>query len=190
MGQLTQYTVLNVLGGGLLGGRYVPDPLDVGAKPIKYYTEQDLTIGAIINLFGRVVHLIDCDDFTREYYRIKYGLEDFTPIPMPPSMNNVCVSSNVDDRKLPVFNGWGTHEDSEGNCKKTIPTPPRVDFVKFMKNDKLCLRFGAKMVSSIRDYCDRIFIVSFYLSTDEISVYELGIRNSGFLVWGFRTPFV
>lgn len=182
MGQMTQYTVLNVLGGGLMGGRFVPDSLDVGSKKINYYTEKDLIIGAIINLFGREVHLIDCDDFTREYYRIKYGLDDFTPIEMPPSGNNVCVSTNIEDRTLPVFNGWGTHEDSEGNCKKTIPTPPKIDFNKFVKNDRICLRFGAKMESQIRDYCDRIFIVTFYLSNDEISVYELGIRNSGFLV--------
>lgn len=186
MGQMTQYTVLNVLGGGLISGRYVPDPLDVGAKRINYYTDKDLTIGAVINLFGREVRLIDCDEYTREYYRIKYGLDDFTPIVKPASTGNVCVSSNVYDRKLPVFNGWGTHEDSEGNCRKTIPTPPKVDFVKFLKNDKLCLRFGAKMESSIRDYCDRIFVVTFYLSNDEISVYELGIRNSGFLVRGSK----
>lgn len=184
MGQMTQFTVLNVLGGGLMGGRYVPDPLDVGAKPINYYKDKDLTIGAVINLFGREVHLIDCDAFTREYYRIKYGLEDFTPIAKPPSKTSLCVDSNIEDRKLPVFNGWGTHEDSEGNCKKTIPTPPKVDFIKFIKNDRVCLRFGAKLQSPIKDYCDRIFIVTFYMATDEISVYELGIRNSGFLVNG------
>lgn len=31
-------------------------------------------------MFGRRVLLCDCDDATKEYYRAKYGVEDFTPI--------------------------------------------------------------------------------------------------------------
>lgn len=37
MGQKTAFTVLNVLGGGLIGGRFVPDCLNVGSKKIDYY---------------------------------------------------------------------------------------------------------------------------------------------------------
>lgn len=180
MGQQTPFTVLNVLGGGLLGGRYVPDSLNVGEKIVEYYTDKDLTIGSIVNLFGREVHLIDCDDFTREYYRTKYGLEDFTAIPKPAAKGPAAVCTSMEERQLPVFNGWGSHEDSEGNCRKTIPQPPRGNFIKFLKNDGIRLRFGAKMRSKVPDYLERIFILTYFMATDEISVYELGIRNSGF----------
>lgn len=37
LGQRTAFTVLNVLGGGFLDGRFVPDSLSVGAKNIEYY---------------------------------------------------------------------------------------------------------------------------------------------------------
>lgn len=37
LGQRTSYTVLNVLGGGFLDGRFVPDSLGVGAQNIEYY---------------------------------------------------------------------------------------------------------------------------------------------------------
>lgn len=88
----------------------------------------------------------------------------------------------MDTRILPVFNGWGSHEDSEGNCKTTEPKAPKRDFNKFINLDRIILRFGAKMLSNIKENNERVFIISYYLSDDTISVYELGMRNSGFLV--------
>lgn len=44
LGQQTQYTVLNVLGGGLIGGRYIPDSLGVGTKNIEYYKVNYLSL--------------------------------------------------------------------------------------------------------------------------------------------------
>lgn len=37
------------------------------------YGPADLSIGAILNVFGRNVVLTDCDPFTKEYYRVTYG---------------------------------------------------------------------------------------------------------------------
>lgn len=185
IGQRTPFTVLNVLGSGvLLGNRYVPDALNVGNRPVEYYTDRDLTIGGVVNVYGRAVHLVDCDAFTREYYRSTYGLEDFTAVPKP-----VAAVSPPPDIELPVFNGWGTHESSEGNCRHILVRPPRSDFVKFLKNDGVRLRFGAKMLRSRNaENAGRVFIVTFNLATDEISVYELGVRNSGFVAGDFFKP--
>jgi hypothetical protein len=33
-----------------------------------------------LNVYGRKILLTDCDEFTRNYYRTKYGVQDFTPI--------------------------------------------------------------------------------------------------------------
>lgn len=46
----------------------------------KFYTDQDLAIGQLVNVFGRKVLLTDCDEFTKNYYRTRYGVQDFTPI--------------------------------------------------------------------------------------------------------------
>lgn len=184
MGQKTPFTVLNVLGGGLIGGRYVPDCLDVGSKKIEYYTDRDLTLGCSINVFGREVVIVDCDPYTTEYYRVKYGLDDFSPVTKrPPKTGDRALKScEMSDRTLPVFNGWGSHEDSEGNCKTIEPKQPKADFNKFINLDGKKLRFGAKMLSKLCDNMERVFIVTYYLSNDTISVFELGTRNSGFLV--------
>lgn len=37
------------------------------------YTPADLSIGAMLNVFGRKVVLTDVDPFTKEYYRVTYG---------------------------------------------------------------------------------------------------------------------
>jgi hypothetical protein len=37
MGEKAAYTILNVLGKGLQGGRHLPDRLDVGAKKQQHY---------------------------------------------------------------------------------------------------------------------------------------------------------
>lgn len=121
---------------------------------------------------------MDCDPFTREYYRTVHGIEDFTP-EQRPDQDGLKLKC---ERTLPPFNGWGTHEDSEGNCKTVEPKPPKMDFDKFIKLDKCLLRFGARMVSDVQENRERMYIITYYLSDDTISVFEASARNSGFLV--------
>lgn len=142
--------------------------------------DRDLTLGGQINVFGREIVLTDCDQFTKNFYSKKYGIEDFPVQPKPFNNNKQCFEPP--ERVLPVFNGWGSHEDSEGNCKTVEPKQPHKDFNKFIKLDRFLLRFGAKVLSKIHENNERVFIVTYYLSDDTISVYELGMRNSGFLV--------
>lgn len=37
------------------------------------------------------------------------------------------------------------------------------------------------MISTIRENCERVFILSYFLSDDTIQIYEVAERNSGFL---------
>lgn len=48
--------------------------LQTGAVHTEFYKDSDLTIGAVINAWGRKLILCDSDDFTKEYYRTKYGI--------------------------------------------------------------------------------------------------------------------
>lgn len=45
--------------------------------------------------------------------------------------------------------------------------------------DSHILRFEARLVSKIPEYCSRIFIVSYFLSDDTIKVSEIARANSG-----------
>ena len=48
----------------------------MGNKKIIYYKDCDLSVGSIINIFNRKFVLYDCDEFTKEYYKVKYGISE------------------------------------------------------------------------------------------------------------------
>lgn len=184
------FTVLNVLGPGLQGGRYVADPLDCGKEVVDYYKENDLTIGGVINCYGRRILLTDCDPFTKKYYSTKYGVDTFEAISKPSDYEEPVCHKPVAERELPPWNGFGTHEDSAQNCITVELKAPHRDFKKFLMYDRVgmdshILRFQARLVSRIQENCTRIFIISYYLSDDTIAVFEVGAKNSGFATHQF-----
>lgn len=48
--------------------------LQTGAINTECYSDTDLTLGGVINVWGRKVLLCDCDEFTKQYYESKYGI--------------------------------------------------------------------------------------------------------------------
>lgn len=48
--------------------------LQTGAINTEYYSDVDLTLGGVINVWGRMMLLCDCDEFTKQYYKTKYGI--------------------------------------------------------------------------------------------------------------------
>lgn len=128
--------MLNVLGRDMMKGRYLRDRLEtrVGDDTSKYYNEKDLAIGRVLNVFGREVVLTSCDGKTQEFYRQKFGVEEFQMIPIPENTQKY-VSHHV-KTEMPPFNGWGSYEDSEGNCIGIEPRASKIDFRKFLSYDK------------------------------------------------------
>lgn len=50
------------------------DSLCPGIDEKDFVTDKDLAIGAVINVYGRLFTLVDCDKATQTYYREKYGI--------------------------------------------------------------------------------------------------------------------
>jgi len=46
----------------------------LGRRKTDFYNDADLSVGSIINIFNRKFVLFDCDEFTKEYYKVKYGI--------------------------------------------------------------------------------------------------------------------
>jgi len=85
---------------------------------------------------------------------------------------------------IPPYNGFGSEEDSLGNCLSLIPKPPQRDFVKFMAHDRRGLdsnelRFTARLVTDVAVDRDRRFIVSYFRTDDTMLIFEPPVRNSG-----------
>ncbi|XP_008568706.1 PREDICTED: EF-hand domain-containing family member C2 [Galeopterus variegatus] len=180
-GQITDRAVLNVYS-GLLEKRvdsYLLDKYKLGKVDQEFYKDSDLSIGATINVWGRKVLLCDCDEFTKSYYKTKYGIENFTSIsckaPPPPKI----------ERKFPPYTGFGSEEDSLRSCIGLVPTPHKRNFKKIAEKDSYgnisnILRFFAKLITDKCADVDRMFVISYFLSDDTISVFEPIERNSGF----------
>ncbi|XP_063300338.1 EF-hand domain-containing family member C2 [Pelobates fuscus] len=177
-GEVTSRTVLNVFGPMGHGGRYILDNLKTGAVHQEFYKDCDLAVGVALNAWGRNIILCDCDEFTKNYYRTKYGIEDFAPVQYkaaPPQRT---------ERKLPPYNGFGSEEDSLCSCLGLLPKPPQRDFKKFMEKDRNglesnVLRFVAKLATDNPIDKERKFIISYFLCDDSVSVFEPPQRNSG-----------
>uniref|UniRef100_A0A1B0EV89 Putative ef-hand domain-containing family member c2 n=1 Tax=Lutzomyia longipalpis TaxID=7200 RepID=A0A1B0EV89_LUTLO len=174
----SSFTVLNVFGAGLTGGRLIPDSKASMDNSKDFITEKDLQIGKTLSVFGRNVVLSDCDTFTKNFYKEKYGIEEFVTVHKP--LDQSMIAAKQPENDLPPFNGWGSYEDSEKNCKNLELKPSIENTKKFLQSKNEMLRFGAKLISRVKENGERTFIITYHLADDTISVYETPVRNSGF----------
>ena len=79
--------------------------------------------------------LTDCDPYTREYYRSKYGLNSLDAIALPED-KHAALKVEMKERELPPWNGYGSYEDSAQNCITVEPKAPHRDFKKFLNLDR------------------------------------------------------
>jgi len=70
-------------------------------------------------------------------FRTKYGVDDFAPLARP-KPEDVYVEV---ERYVPPYNGFGSYDDSLGNCFTVLPKAPKMDFFKFFHHDRWVTRF-------------------------------------------------
>ena len=58
---------------------------------------------------------------------------------------------------------------------------PKIDFFKYVDNDKKVLRYTARFNTKVPEDVDRRFIISYYLADDTISIFEPAQKNSGII---------
>jgi hypothetical protein len=143
----------------------------------EYYQPGDFDIGAIVNLYGRQLRLVGCDAYTRYWYRTTMGIElapeidvhDFYAVPPRPQYR----------KPPPPHNGFGTEEDSLGNCNSLVLKPPRPN-PKQYAFEGVELRFTMRFhnAPSAEDRT-RKFVLTVYPSDDTLQIGEVAIRNSG-----------
>ena len=152
---------------------FIPQPGEDG--PTDFYKDSDIEPFMTRWAFNRPFQILGCDEFTADYYLKNYkrnfplgGFED------PPQKEKGRIV-------IPPYNGFGSEEDSLGNCLRLVNQPPKKDYYKYIDNDKLILRFLARLNTRELEDVDRRFLISFFLADDTIQVYEMKNRNSG--IW-------
>lgn len=115
------------------------------------------------------------DKFTQDYYLEKYQRHfPLSSIRKPEPRPAVVV-------QVPPHNGFGDEVDSLGYVYDLVPKKPKIDFFKYVDNDKKILRYTARFNTKVPEDVDRRFIISFYLADDTISIFEPAQKNSGIL---------
>eukprot|EP01063_Lacrimia_lanifica_P011426 TRINITY_DN1820_c0_g1_i1.p1 TRINITY_DN1820_c0_g1~~TRINITY_DN1820_c0_g1_i1.p1 ORF type:complete len:786 (+),score=339.00 TRINITY_DN1820_c0_g1_i1:77-2359(+) len=150
--------------------------LRFAAPEQEHYTDADLYIGAVINVFGRSITLVSCDKFTEEYLRATYGRES-TPI----NVGTKKVAKAVPKPVPPPYNGFGGEEDSLGAWKNLVLKPPRKDVKRLLENRAQMLKFSMRLLSEDPANEVRRFVLTYYLADDTVSIFEPPQRNSGII---------
>jgi hypothetical protein len=143
-----------------------------------FFTVKDLVVGQTINVNSREMLIYDADESTYEWFMQNQAI-DMRPNQCEP----VVTTEDAPKAQVPPWNGFGSEEDSLGNCKSLIAKAPKKDFVKMLANEGKVLRFLAKMIpKNEKDLnATRTFVIRFYLADDTVDVYEPPQRNSGML---------
>ena len=142
-----------------------------------YYLPQDLGIGRTINVYGRSVFLHDCDDFTREFYRTNYGIQQGKAV----DVKDFRAAANPKPKlPLPPYTGFGTHEDSMSSCKTLVLKAPKGNPIDPHSRSDI-LRFQMKLHQPDRKEDERrVFVLNYYVEDGEMMIQEHAERNSGF----------
>jgi len=161
-----------------------PDLTKIGTNTsakVQYYTERDLALGGVVNVYGRELKVCRCDAWTKDFYMRNYAMtnEDF------PDIANGQYEVTPPPISPPDYNGFGHEEDSLGSFLYLMPKVPKVDFKKQMENDGLNLRYLTKFANPQPEDKNRRFIVTYFMNNDTISIYEKFSRNSGFIGGSF-----
>ncbi|XP_047429908.1 EF-hand domain-containing protein 1 [Mugil cephalus] len=143
----------------------------------EYYSPRDFQLGQKLRILSRHFLLYDCDGFTKEYFQKNHPDMDMKPIEVPKK------DEALQDKKMenPPYNGFGSLEDSLQNCLSLIPKPPKMNVLKMLEKDHQVLRYSAVLDSQYPEDQGRRFILSYFLSTDMISIFERPSRNSGII---------
>lgn len=149
----------------------LPSTFDVNQPGQSFVGDRYLTCDEIhpdspLIAFGRVFNIRGVDKFTQDYYLSRHNrVFALSDIEKPAARNPVVV-------QVPPHNGFGDEIDSLGYVYDLIPKKPKIDFFKYVDNDKKILRYTARFNTKVPEDVDRKFIISFYLSNDTVSIFE------------------
>jgi len=141
----------------------------------RYLTCDEIHWGQPLVAYGRVFEVQGVDKFTHEFFLEKYN-RDFPIGKVQEPQPRVPV-----EKQVPPHNGFGNEIDSLGYVYDLIPKKPKIDFFKYVDNDKKVLRYTCRFNTRVPEDVERRFIISFYLSDDTISVFEPAQKNSGII---------
>eukprot|EP01060_Flectonema_neradi_P020329 TRINITY_DN2786_c2_g2_i1.p1 TRINITY_DN2786_c2_g2~~TRINITY_DN2786_c2_g2_i1.p1 ORF type:complete len:750 (+),score=131.19 TRINITY_DN2786_c2_g2_i1:151-2400(+) len=145
--------------------------------PQNYYSDEDLYVGATVDVFGRKFTLISCDEFTDKYLQEHHGREPAV-LTVRPADEKVPQKPKL---APPPYNGFGDEDDSLGSWKNLVLKPPKKNVKQYIENSGTMLKFSMKMDSTDPANEVRRFVLTYFMADDTVSIFEPAQRNSGII---------
>jgi len=145
---------------------------------------EDIEVGDTLQLYGRTLKIVDCDEFTRQnLLENGYAVKDALPYPEDKySKDRAEFMRRETGADSTVYRGCRNNPQKEfmeatlGNASKNNRM-----LGQFLSQDRNVLRFNCYWDDSGNYKGDlRFFKLHYYLSSDEVEVIELFDTNSGY----------
>uniref|UniRef100_A0A7S2CNA9 Calmodulin n=1 Tax=Alexandrium andersonii TaxID=327968 RepID=A0A7S2CNA9_9DINO len=104
---------------------------------------------------------------------------------MEPCMQVELPERAVPRAETPPYTGYGSWEDSMASVTHLIPKATQKDCKKLYEHDGKILRFKARFANPKAEDSDRVFVFSFNLADDSLSIHEPPQRNLGVVTGKF-----
>ncbi|CAD7701459.1 unnamed protein product [Ostreobium quekettii] len=150
------------------------------------FTPKDFALGQTVDVYGRKVFLIDCDDFTREYMTSKMGVQVGESLQC--TTDPIEVYQAAYKRKETGIPPNPRTDDLTRFLEAKLGKPPNVleedRLQQFLENNRRVLRFWCLWDDRTSLYGDRRpYVLHYFLEDDTGEILEVNENNSG------RDPF-
>jgi EF-hand domain-containing protein 1 len=129
-----------------------------------YYSDEDIRIGNVLNLYGRAVKIHDYNQFTKDYIAEKFGITEYAPLHggLPPPF----VPPSSTRREI---------SEEEKRAQHTV----KHEEMRRHRYANSVVKFFARLDNGKADDTVRRFVLSVYPADNTIAIFEPVIRNSG-----------
>lgn len=140
---------------------------------------REFLVGEEVALSSNKFFVYDADDFTRAYFRHELHTE------LAPRVDVRLPERAVPRATTPPYTGYGSWDDSMSSVTHLIPKVPQRDTDKLAKYSGMVLRFKARFNHPKPEDSERVFVISFFLQDDCMSIHEPPQRNLGIVTGRF-----
>lgn len=144
----------------------------------------DFSIGSTVTLYGKCIHIIDCDKFTREHFDNNYQikLKGALVYPEEPIINykNIREKKKAQGHGPPNPRNDALTRFTEARLGKASNVLEEDRLKYFLEHDREVLRFYCLWDDRDHIYGDkRLFVLHYYLGEEKGEILEKQGPNSG-----------
>ncbi len=137
------------------------------------YTYRDLNLGTDLNIYGRVFRIINCDEFTRQFFSNEgINLNNSERMPDDPFDKTRAM---INMRQTPP----DLAEQKEYVEVMLKGGRPNKALSKFLENDRKVLSYKIVWQDRSYDGGDKYFVLNYFLADQKVEVKEINESNSG-----------